>query len=300
MDERISNFAQRASVRRYTLTEGVGKGLDIIDCDNGKLRFLVNVSKACDIMQLYHGGQNVSFISKNGFKAKSDGFINRFEGGMVYTCGLDSIGDRNGYAMHGTIHNTPAEIICASCDENGITIESIVRDTELFGKDLVLKRKITSQIYSDSITLEDTLINEGYKNEDYCVLYHINIGYPFLDDGAEIISEISSCTARTEWAKDNECDMLRISKPIVGMQETCYFLKMKRPIITLVNKKIGKSFTVEYSHDTLPCFVEWKSMASGDYALGLEPSTTELDEKFELKTIRSGEKIGFSIKLTIK
>ena len=53
MDERISNFEQIASVRRYELTDGRGKGLEILDCDNGRLRFLLNVSKACDMMQLF-------------------------------------------------------------------------------------------------------------------------------------------------------------------------------------------------------------------------------------------------------
>ena len=64
MNGKISNYQQIASLRRYTLTEGKEKGVDVIDCDNGKLRFLLNVSKACDIMQLYHEGQNMSFVSK--------------------------------------------------------------------------------------------------------------------------------------------------------------------------------------------------------------------------------------------
>ena len=83
MDGRISNLAQVASLRRYMLTEGVGKGLDVIDCDNGCIRFLLNVDKALDVMQLYHEGQNVSFISKNGFTKREIAFLNRFEGGMV-------------------------------------------------------------------------------------------------------------------------------------------------------------------------------------------------------------------------
>ena len=87
MNGKISNFQQVASVRRYTYTEGVGKDLDVIDCDNGKLRFLINVSKACDIMQIYHEGQNVSFVSKNGFTKREIPFLNRFEGGMLYTLG---------------------------------------------------------------------------------------------------------------------------------------------------------------------------------------------------------------------
>ena len=120
MDERISNFAQVASLRRYTLTEGWEKGLDVIDCDNGKIRFLLNVSKACDIMQLYYKGQNMSFVSKNGFMQREVPFANRFEGGMLYTCGLDSVGERNGYEEHGTIHNTPAQILRTECNEQGI------------------------------------------------------------------------------------------------------------------------------------------------------------------------------------
>ena len=39
MDGKISNLQQVASLRRYTLTEGCEKGLDVLDCDNGKIRY---------------------------------------------------------------------------------------------------------------------------------------------------------------------------------------------------------------------------------------------------------------------
>ena len=299
MDGRISNFQQVASIRRYTLSEGREKGLDVLDCDNGKIRFLLNVSKACDIMQLYHEGQNISFISKNGFTKRETPFLRRFEGGMLYTCGLDSVGGRDGFELHGTLHNIPAEIIRAECNENGITVEAIIRDTALFGKNLVLKRKIFTAIGGDSVTLEDTLVNEGYKTEEYCLLYHINVGYPMLDDGVKVIADVESYTPRTAWAKQNEATMYEMNASTPNQEETCYFLNLKKPEITLVNEKNGKEFTVSYSGDTLPCFVEWKSMASGDYALGLEPCTTELDNRFAYKTIEVGEEIKFFVKILI-
>ena len=299
MDGRISNFAQVASVRRYTLTEGREAGLDVLDCDNGKLRFLVNVSKACDIMQLYHEGQNVSFVSKNGFTKREIHFLNRFEGGMLYTCGLDSVGGREGYELHGTLHNIPAEIVCTVCNEEGIVIEAIVRDTALFGKNLALKRKITSKIGSDAVTLEDTLVNEGYKEEPYCMLYHVNVGYPMLDDGAKVVADVCSREPRTPWAKQNEETSYEMTASVPNQEETCYFLKLNRPEVSLVNEKIGKRFTVSYSQDTLPCFVEWKSMASGDYALGLEPCTTELDDRFAYRTIAPDEAVKLSVTLSV-
>ena len=49
MDGRISNFGQVASLRRYTVSDGRGRGLEVIDCDNGKIRFLLNASKALEI-----------------------------------------------------------------------------------------------------------------------------------------------------------------------------------------------------------------------------------------------------------
>ena len=300
MDGKISNFSQVASLRRYTLTEGVGKGLDVLDCDNGKIRFLLNVNKACDMMQLYHEGQNLSFVSKNGFTNREIPFLNRFEGGMVYTCGLDSVGGREGYELHGTLHNTPAEIVTAKCDEEGILVEAIVRNTALFGKNLVLKRKIFSKRNGDSVTLEDTLVNEGYKREEYCLLYHVNVGYPMLDEGAKLLLNANSCEPRTAWAKENEATVYEMSDCIPNREECCYFLKLKEPTATLINKKIGKTFTLSYSGDTLPCFVEWKSMASGDYALGLEPCTTELDDRFAYSVIKQGEERAFSLSIRIE
>ena len=299
MDGRISNFQQVASIRRYTLTEGRGKGLDVLDCDNGKIRFLLNVSKACDIMQLYHEGQNMSFVSKNGFTKREIPFLRRFEGGMLYTCGLDSVGGREGYELHGTLHNIPAEIIRAECNESGIVVETIIRDTALFGQNLVMKRRVFTQIASDSLSVEDTLFNEGYKAEEYCLLYHINVGYPMLDNGAKVVADVESYTPRTAWAKQNETTMYAMNDAVPNQEEACYFLKLSKPEIALVNEKIGKKFTVSYSGDTLTHFVEWKSMASGDYALGLEPATSFLDDYFTYQTVGAGESVSFSLTLAL-
>ena len=300
MDGRISNLSQVASIRRYTLTEGRAIGLEVLDCDNGKIRFLLNLSKACDIMQLYHEGQNVSFISKNGFTKRETPFSNRFEGGMLYTCGLDSVGGREGYELHGTLHNIPAELVRAECNGQQIVIEAIMRDTALFGKNLVLKRKITSGIGADTVTVEDTLINDGFRDEEYCLLYHINIGYPMLDEGAKVVADVEKCEPRTPWSRENMATMYDIGAPVPNEEETCYFLTLKKPEVSLVNEKLGKVLTVSYSGETLPHFIEWKSMASSDYALGFEPCTTELDGKFAYSTVKQGENVVLKTSISVR
>ena len=300
MDARISHFSQIAGIRRYTVTEGREKGLDILDCSNGKLRFLLNVTKACDIMQLFCDGQNMTFVSKNGFTQRETPFGNRFEGGMLYTCGLDSVGDRDGFEPHGTFHNIPAQITRAECTEDGIIVEAVIWDTEIGGKNLQMKRKITSAIDSDSVTVEDTLTNKAFLDTQYCLLYHVNLGYPMLDAGAKILVDSEWCEPRTPWAAENIATAYEIEAPVPGYEETCYFLKPKKPEVSLVNEKLGKKFTVSYSGDTLPQFVEWKNMVSGDFAVGLEPSTTQLDEgRFAFSDIKAGQAIEFMVKLTV-
>ena len=300
MDGRISNYMQMASLRRYYLAGGAQDGLEVIDCDNGKLRFLINVTKACDIMQVYHEGQNVSFISKNGFTKREISFLNRFEGGMLYTCGLDSAGRREGYEMHGTFHNTPAEILRAECNEGGIVIEALIRNSALFGQNLLMKRKISTAIGSEHLILEDTLCNEGYADADYGLLYHVNVGYPMLDEGAHILTDATEYFACDPFATENADTRFKISEAIPNQPECCYYLTMHEPKATLENPRLGKAFTLSYSGDTLPCFLEWKSMASGDYALGLEPCTTMIGKRFIPKKLAPGASVCFGLDISVE
>ena len=299
MDGKLTNFMQIASLRRYTMTEGRAAGLDVIDCDNGKIRFLVNVSKACDIMQMYHEGENLSFISKNGFDGRELAFGRRFEGGMLYTCGLDSLGARAGFEPHGNLHNIPAEIVRAEVTDKEIVVEGIIRDTNLAVRNLVLRRKITSPIGEACLRVEDTLQNAAFAPTEYAILYHVNIGYPMLDEGARIVADVTSCTTRTEHAAKEVGKRAEMGAPVVGAEESCFYLTLAKPEISLENPKNGKRFTLTYSGDTLPAFVQWKNEAAGLYVIGFEPSTTELGDGFGYRTVLPGECIRFAIEMTV-
>ena len=300
MNGKISNFKQVASVSRYQITSGKEAGLNVIDCNNGVIRFLLNESKGLDVMQLYHNGMNVSFVSKNAFTADTKPFINRFEGGMLYTCGLDNLGDHQGYEMHGTYHITKSNVTRVECDENGILVEATIVDSALFGKNLVVKRKVTSAINSNSVRIEDTLVNEAHVPSEYCILYHVNLGYPMLDESCRIIADVTDFEPHSDWALKNIDKALIIEEPIAGKEETCYNLTLTTPSVSVVNNNLKKKFTINYSNDTLPRFVEWKSMAAGDYALGLEPASTRIYNGFEYTTINAGESKKFFIEMTIE
>jgi hypothetical protein len=71
----------------------------------------------------------------------------------------------------------------------------------------------------------------------------------------------------------------------------------------LKNADLGLSMTISWSGDTLPILSQWRSMASGDYVLGLEPSNTYImgrhDERENgtLPILKAFESISNTIKI---
>lgn len=91
-----------------------------------------------------------------------------------------------------------------------------------------------------------------------------------------------------------------IEAPEDNKEETCYLLSLNKNEVSVVNDKLGKKFTLSFVGEPLKHFVEWKSMASGDYALGLEPSSSLLDDKFYFSKIKAGETVQFQIDLCVR
>ncbi len=299
MNGKISNACQVGYLRRYEYTDGKMRGIKVIEIDNGVLRFTLNESKALDVMQLWHKGVNVSFVSKNGFSANDNDFLKRFEGGMLYTCGIDSAGGREGYVMHGTLHNIPA-LVKVLDDANGtFIVKAEMSDSALFGKNVKFIRTVKTELNSQKVEITDEIINCGTKDVDYCVLYHVNIGYPMLDKGVTIASDAVEVQARGEWAKKRMQDRTVFSDNVDNEDERCYFIKNKTGKVTVENKSLDKKFTLKYSGDHLDKMVQWCSSASGDYALGLEPTTTFLDDEFCYKQIQVGRKVTNTLELSV-
>ena len=291
---------QKAYIRRYTLTDGKENGIKVVELDNGFLRVLLNESKALDIMQLFHNGTNISFVSKNGFSSKDTSFLTRFEGGMLYTCGLDNLGDRAGFEPHGIFHVNPAKIISLIEGETALQVVAEVETTSIFGENLLFRRNITLPVDEEKLLIYDTLINRGTKTENYCLLYHVNLGYPMLDEGVKIIADIESIAPRTPYAEKKMTNYNVFEAPIDNEEETCYFITTKNDSIAVENQKLKKRFTLKYSKDTLPCVVQWNSPATQDYALGIEPATCFLDNEFKYKTLEANKSISFKLEMTLE
>ena len=150
-------------------------------------------------------------------------------------------------------------------------ITGAIRETALFGHCLETRREI--RINGSCITIRDELTNLTHREEEYMRIFHCNFGYPLLSEKARLIlPDERETIPRTEFAKTGLERACAFDPPVPGEEERVFFQKMKESFrADLVNPEIGVRMTIAWSGDTLPILSQWRSMAAGDYVLGLEP-----------------------------
>src|SRR5690606_10938755 len=86
--------------------------------------------------------------------------------------------------LHGRIANTPAHRVEVGFDGSAVWISGECSETTMFGPQLVLRSTLRVPLGSAGFEVEDTISNSGAGPTDLQLLYHINIGPPFLEEGS--------------------------------------------------------------------------------------------------------------------
>lgn len=283
----VGNIDQIAGIREAKLLRGRGEDVQIAEFYNAAgLRFTVVPDCGMDIYDLSYKGVNLSFQSKNGlvspqaFNAINGEFPEQWPAGALATCGLGNVGGQaskgGNFPTHGRISHIPAKTFAAVADWDGeeytLKAEGEVHQTKLFGRHLSLKRTVETGLNDKCLRIRDVITNYEATDEPYMLLYHINFGYPLL----QADSQVATTKSRIEVLSKKLGDHTTVSAPIDGADEELYLHRMqdKRAVAVLYNKRLGLGVYVAYDTDTLPNMLEWKSMRSHDYALGLEPCNT--------------------------
>ncbi len=284
--------------KEYRLQGGKADDLRVIEIYNSKgLSLDVLPDRGMDIANLKFMGMNLSFLSNTGLVSskyfeedKNRGFMRNFYAGFLTTCGLSYMGascEEDGYnlGLHGRISNTPAEEVSAQNvikdDEGLIFLRGKVKESEVFGSHLVLEREIKLDAFKNVFTIKDTIENLGFESVPLMLLYHMNIGYPFLDEDIEIILDSKEVIARDEVSEKNLDKYLKAEKPEDGRIEEVFFHKINEienlGRFKILNRKLGIVLSVTYPISKLPYFTQWKSMRSGEYVMGFEPGNCNVN-----------------------
>ncbi len=311
------SLQQVAYARPVRYQQGRAGGMLAYEVKNGPLSFTVAADKCMDIAECSYKGVNLSFLSKPGLAGNTGGEARRgIMGGLLFTCGCENFGppcldDGEEYPMHGRMRATPAEHVCSSALwENGaytLQLSGEAREAQLFGENILLRRSIKTIYGEKRITIEDTVENQAFRAEPLMLLYHFNFGYPLLAPGAEVV--LPSTSAELREPTNAPDDWRQICEPADNLPEQVYFHTLaaddnNQTFAAIVNDELGLGVRLDFDKAALPRFYEWKSMASGDYALGLEPANANvrgrLAQKEEgLPTLAPFERKTFKLAVTI-
>lgn len=311
---------QLFGVERFISADGPSAGNEYFKVRTGAgLEYEISAGTALDISSLTYKGTPINYLSKNGqvspalHHPTNSEFLHTFNAGMLYTCGLTSTGDEceeGGIIqpVHGRIHSIPASERCGKTDYKTVDITGKIRETELWGHSLEIERKISSPVGKNTLTLTDKLTNCTDSDMEFTIVYHMNFGYPFLSPALKMtVPENSEVFARTEEAKNGLENRYNFCEPTDGKEEELFFHKIpsEKNIskINLENPELKIGVNISWSADTLPIMIEWKSMKSGEYVLGIEPSNnyvlgrTEERKNGTLKKIKAFETLTMSIEM---
>jgi len=288
------SMQQVAFVRPISFDEGRAGRMRGYDVKNGDLRFQVSADKCLDIIDFSYKGMNINFLAKQGLIGRMDYDTHGEEGprslmgGLLFTCGLENTCipceiNNVSYPMHGRIRSTPAEHVSADAewadDKYVLSISGKMREAEIFGKNLTLRRKIETTYGEKTVIINDIIENKAFKEEELMILYHFNFGYPFLDENAVVLLPTLKVTPRDKEAQKDADKWDQMEPPVDNEPERVYLHELAadeegNTFACLFNKKTNIGVQIKFNKKYLPKFVQWKSIASGDYVMGLEPTNS--------------------------
>lgn len=287
---RIGAWHQIVRVDQFIEADGPASGARRLRLINGGgLEVDVHPDRGLDIGQVTCDGIPLAWISPVGvtsphfFEPDGNGWLRTFTGGLLATCGLDAFGPpshvgETAFGLHGRIGTTPATVTGTRADADGVVVTGEVRQASVFGEHLVLRRRISSAVGSDEVNVEDRVTNEGFAPAPHMVLYHVNLGWPLLDEGTTIHIPSAAVRPRDEVAQAGLSAALEWPAPIAGFAEQVFHHRIDGdadPWVRVTNAQLGLEFGMSFSRDTLPYLVQWKMSGEGHYVLGVEPTNTD-------------------------
>jgi hypothetical protein len=320
----IGHDSQLYGVEELRLIGGKGDGMRLYQIHNGKgLDLIVSPDRNGDITRLRYKGMNMSYLSPSGYVAPAyydsvgTNWLSSFTAGFLTTCGLNNVGTPNTdqgevLPLHGSIANLPADYSYWAIEEseNGtcLVVHSETKDETLFGRKLRLTREIKVSTDQNEFCIRDTIVNTGDKIEPYEILYHMNMGYPLLDEDSVIEILSAEVLPRNEHAASELAKWMHMQRPTAGYEECCYYHKFadKEGRAKIYQPKLGISLEICFDAEKLDGFVEWKMMGIRDYVLGLEcgncyPDGRDVMRKERmLKFLGPGESQEYEVRIRLK
>ena len=328
--ERVGDISQIGGARQVKLVGGVQDGVDAVEFRTGSgFYFLAVPDRGLDITIAEHNGRSIAWRSAAGevmpsmYDEPGLAWLRSFPGGLVTTCGLTYAGapcEDNGepIGLHGRFSNTPASNVWVDGewegDEYRMWAVGKIRESRIFGENLLLKRKVSSILGQNKFWIDDVVTNEGPRRTPHMILYHINGGFPAVDTGSLFVAPTKNVQPRDVEAEEDKEHYYRNDPPTRDFKERCYYHDMATDndgfvYTALINKNMPNGgefgFYVKYNKNELPKFTQWKMNGMREYVVGMEPANCWVEgrakerERGTLQFLKPGESREYHIEIGV-
>ena len=183
----------------------------------------------------------------------------------------------------------------------------------VFGEVLHLERRIEADLGGNEIRLFDRVVNAGFATTPHMFFYHINLGYPLIDEGARYLAPIRDVV----WASHEERGLKSQNvgyrscpQPMLNFLEQVWEYDMAADAeglvpVAVVNDALGFGLEVETRKDQLPCAYQWQNFQTGHNVMGIEPSThhvkgnTFARQRGEMIWLEAGQSRNYNTRFTV-
>lgn len=321
------NIRQLAGIDRVRLDDGNGDGARLIQVKNASgLEFTIIESRCMDMLNLSYKGIPINYLSKNGLfyplrTVPYDGQDTHkyLTGGMFYTCGAANVGwecEDGGVRQtnHGRMKSMSATNVsakgCWTDDDNyDFEIYGEMRETSLFGENISLRRAIKTRFGESKLIIRDEIENESFKTQPFMYMYHMNLGFPFVDEGTEVVTSAADISCRDRENEHLIGEYGKIDPPGHPGREVCLmhdFRKKGLVVNAAINRDLGLGFYARQDTNIMPFMHEWKTNIAGAYALGMEPANCHCEGRVRerevyntLRHIEPFEKVTVEVEIGI-
>jgi Domain of unknown function (DUF4432) len=134
---------------------------------------------------------------------------------------------------------------------------------------LELDRLWAFRLDRPEVRLTDRVVNRGFRPTRHGVLYHVNLGHPFLAEDLRLLAP--------DWplAATLAADTIRPTDDHVEKVDAAPSPQDGR--VEMTNPALGFGLAIAFDPGMLPVTALWRAFQSGTFALGVEPQTSFAD-----------------------
>ncbi|MBK0417522.1 DUF4432 family protein [Leucobacter sp. CSA1] len=280
-----------SSCESSVVSDGPEAGTRRIRLVSGDLDVELLPDRGLDLGVARVAGVPVSWVSPTGFPRRDltadTGFARTFGGGLLATCGLQNFGpeqledggggagSRVAHPMHGRYGSIPASVVRAEADETGAVVEGRVREAEVFGVDLELRRRVELPLGERAIRIRDVVVNRGALPAECMVLYHLNFGWPLVAEGTELRTGAEEVLPRDAAAEAGLEEWHRFPALSERYPEQVFSHRLPGGRSAEIGIAHPGGFTARVAYDPaqLPGLFQWRVAERGFAVLAVEPAT---------------------------